>query len=63
MSVPMARVAESSRETEAFPRGPVGLGSDAHKILFCRTLLDTRVSPGARAIGAAFHAILKHDRS
>jgi hypothetical protein len=41
MSVPMARVPESSRELEAFPQGPVGLGSDAHKILFCRTLLDT----------------------
>ena len=41
MSVPMARVQESSRETEAFPRGPAGLGSDAHRILFCRTLLDT----------------------
>ena len=41
MSVPMARVPESSRETEAFPAGPVGLGSDAHKNLFCRTLLDT----------------------
>jgi hypothetical protein len=41
MSVPMAGVSDSSREREAFPQGPVGLGSDAHKILFCRTLLDT----------------------
>jgi hypothetical protein len=41
MSVPMARVPDSSSELEAFPQGPVGLGSDAHKILFCRTLLDT----------------------
>jgi hypothetical protein len=41
MSVPMARAPESSRELEVFPRGPVALGSDAHKILFCRTLLDT----------------------
>jgi hypothetical protein len=41
MSVPMARAPESSRELEAFPEGPVALGSDAHKILFCRTLLDT----------------------
>jgi hypothetical protein len=41
MSVPMARVSESSRESESFPRGPINLGSDAHKVLFCRTLLDT----------------------
>ena len=41
MSVPMARVSESSRESESFPQGPVNLGSDAHKALFCRTLLDT----------------------
>src|SRR3984957_6662216 len=41
MSVPMARVSESSRGSESFPQGPVNLGSDAHKILFCRTLLDT----------------------
>jgi hypothetical protein len=25
----------------AFPEGPIRLGSDAHRILFCRTLLDT----------------------
>lgn len=41
MSVPMATVPESSLELKALPLGPVGLGSDAHKILFCRTLLDT----------------------
>src|SRR5882757_1057642 len=41
MSVPMAGVAESSRELDAFPQGSVDLGSNAHKILFCRTLLDT----------------------
>jgi len=41
MSVPMTRVSESSRESESFPRGPINLGSDAHKVLFCRTLLDT----------------------
>jgi hypothetical protein len=41
MSVPMASIPESSRELETVPLGPVRLGSDAHKILFCRTLLDT----------------------
>jgi hypothetical protein len=41
MSVPMAGVPEASRGLESLPSGPVGLGSDAHKILFCRTLLDT----------------------
>jgi hypothetical protein len=40
-AVPMASVPDSSRELKALPQGPVGLGSDAHKILFCRTLLDT----------------------
>jgi len=42
MSVPMAGLPASSRELlESLPSGPVGSGSDAHKILFCRTLLDT----------------------
>ena len=41
MSVPMARVSGSSRELESLPQGPVNPGSDAHKVLFCRTLLDT----------------------
>jgi hypothetical protein len=40
MSVPMASVS-ASHEHESFPQGPVNLGSDAHKVLFCRTLLDT----------------------
>jgi len=38
----MAGLPASSRELlESLPSGPVGSGSDAHKILFCRTLLDT----------------------
>jgi hypothetical protein len=37
----MTGVPDSARELEALPLGPVGLGSEAHKILFCRTLLDT----------------------
>ncbi|HSZ09333.1 MAG TPA: hypothetical protein VK794_12415 [Steroidobacteraceae bacterium] len=41
MSVPLAWVSESSRELEPFPEGPIKRGSDAHKVLFCRTLLDT----------------------
>src|SRR5277367_3159586 len=41
MSVPLARVSESSREFEPSPEGPIKRGSDAHKVLFCRTLLDT----------------------
>jgi hypothetical protein len=41
MSVPMAEVSESSPERESFPQGPIILGSNAHKVLFCRTLLDT----------------------
>src|SRR5277367_6662174 len=41
MSVPLARVSESSREFEPSPEGPIKRGSDAHKALFCRTLLDT----------------------
>ena len=41
MSVPLARISESSREFEPFPEGPIRRGSDAHKVLFCRTLLDT----------------------
>jgi len=34
-------LAGSSGTQEPFPEGPVRLGSDAHKTLFCRTLLDT----------------------
>jgi hypothetical protein len=41
MSVPMAGVSESSPERESVPQGPIILGSNAHKVLFCRTLLDT----------------------
>ncbi len=41
MSVPMARVSDSTPELESFPQGPINLGSNAHKVLFCRTLLDT----------------------
>ena len=41
MSVPLARISESPREFEPFPEGPIRRGSDAHKVLFCRTLLDT----------------------
>ena len=31
----------SSGAEAAFAGGPIRLGSDAHKTLFCRTLLDT----------------------
>jgi hypothetical protein len=41
MSVPMAGVSDTSPELESFPQGPINLGSNAHKVLFCRTLLDT----------------------
>ncbi|MDP9007239.1 MAG: ferritin-like domain-containing protein [Pseudomonadota bacterium] len=37
----MARVSDSTPELESFPQGPINLGSNAHKVLFCRTLLDT----------------------
>jgi hypothetical protein len=32
---------DSTDAHEAFAEGPIGFGSDAHKTLFCRTLLDT----------------------
>jgi len=41
VTAPMSAIAESSRTQESFPDGPIRLGSDAHKTLFCRTLLDT----------------------
>jgi hypothetical protein len=41
MSVPMARASDFSREREAYPEGPIKVGSEAHKLLFCRTLLNT----------------------
>jgi hypothetical protein len=34
-------IPESSDARESFDERPIRLGSDAHKILFCRTLLDT----------------------
>jgi hypothetical protein len=34
-------VAEPPGTQESFPEGPIRIGSDAHKTLFCRTLLDT----------------------
>jgi hypothetical protein len=34
-------IPESSGARESFDERPIRLGSDAHKILFCRTLLDT----------------------
>jgi hypothetical protein len=37
----MSAVSESSSAQGAFSGGPIRLGSDAHKTLFCRTLLDT----------------------
>jgi hypothetical protein len=41
MSVPMAKASDFYREGEAFPEGPIKVGSEAHKLLFCRTLLNT----------------------
>ena len=41
MSVPMARASDFSRDREAYPEGPIKIGSEAHKLLFCRTLLNT----------------------
>jgi hypothetical protein len=37
----MSAVSESSGTQGTFSEGPIRLGSDAHKTLFCRTLLDT----------------------
>src|SRR5712671_1544009 len=37
----MSAVSESSGAQGSFSEGPIRLGSDAHKSLFCRTLLDT----------------------
>src|SRR5207302_1535629 len=31
----------SSGHRQSFPEGPIRIGSDAHKTLFCRTLLDS----------------------
>ena len=41
MSPPVSAISASSGAQESFPAGPIRLGSDAHKTLFCRTLLDT----------------------
>ena len=41
MSSPISAISEASGAPESFPQGPIRFGSDAHKILFCRTLLDT----------------------
>jgi hypothetical protein len=37
----MTRASDFSREREAYPEGPIKIGSEAHKLLFCRTLLNT----------------------
>ena len=41
MSPPVSAISASSGAQESFPAGPIRLGSDAHKTVFCRTLLDT----------------------
>jgi len=41
MNPPVAAISASSGAQESFPRGPIRIGSEAHKTLFCRTLLDT----------------------
>jgi len=41
MNPPVAAISASSGAQESFPEGPIRIGSDAHKTLFCRTLLDT----------------------
>ena len=41
MTTPMPAAAESSGDPQALPEGPIRRGSDAHRTLFCRTLLDT----------------------
>src|SRR5439155_20108231 len=38
---PVSAISDSAGAREAFPEGPIRFGSDAHKTLFCRTLLDT----------------------
>jgi hypothetical protein len=38
---PVSALSNSAGAREAFPEGPIRFGSDAHKTLFCRTLLDT----------------------
>ena len=41
MNPPVSAISDSAGAREAFPEGPIRFGSDAHKTLFCRTLLDT----------------------
>jgi len=41
VSPPVSAISASSGAQESFPAGPIRLGSDAHKTVFCRTLLDT----------------------
>ena len=41
MSVPVRALPDYTGEQAALPAGPIRVGSDAHKALFCRTLLDT----------------------
>jgi hypothetical protein len=41
VSVPLSALAEVSGASQSLPEGPIRIGSDAHKALFCRTLLDT----------------------
>ncbi len=41
MNLPMSALVEPSGAPEFLPEGPIRVGSDAHKALFCRTLLDT----------------------
>ena len=42
MSSPTSALSASGRrDREDFPGGPIRVGSDAHRVLFCRTLLDT----------------------
>ena len=37
----MSTISESSGAQQSLAEGPIRFGSDAHKTLFCRTLLDT----------------------
>jgi hypothetical protein len=41
VSSPIFAISEAYGAQESLPEGPIRFGSDAHKILFCRTLLDT----------------------
>jgi len=41
VTAPMAAISASTRVQDFVPGGPIRLGSESHKTLFCRTLLDT----------------------